>query len=540
MSYEVSLISASNSSQATEHLGTAYLASFLRSKGVLASLHHLDAFLPKEQLITELPRDSKLYGFSLCITNYKKVYQLSAELKKINPDCLIFLGGHLATPAAKEILLDCQDIDFVVLGDGEVPIYEVIKAVRSNQDIEELPAIATRRTKGKKLPSVVTNIKEMPWPARDYLEDSIKNGALTARMLAARGCCANCSFCSYNMFSKENHTKTWVGRDVEDVFAEMVHIYETYGLRSFSFNDGSLEDPGRLGKQRLEQLCKLLLDYPIRFHLRCFARAETFTEEDIPLIKLMREAGITHVYIGIESAHENDLALYQKRATLADNSRCLRLFTDHDIDVSIGFIMFNPLSTYQTLRSNYNYLKDHNAFCISYYTNQIQVYCGTPLETAIRKLGLLDQDYSYKKPLGYRFENSYIQEICDFLNHEINLEPLYQKENEFSEFLHFYNSMRAMFPDELKQTQIRVEEIKSKFTKVLAEYFQHLLWDVNLTKAKAEFPAFENKYTEIYDEFKKEYLTLIIKKNIRKFLMTSTDNFQIKSGAPKANYNTLI
>ncbi len=79
---------------------------------------------------------------------------------------------------------------------------------------------------------------------------------------------------------------------MDDVFQEIRELHEEYGVQCFTFNDGSFEDPGKLGKQRVESLSKQIVEYPDRMSFRCFLRAETFQEKDVPLIRLMRKAGL--------------------------------------------------------------------------------------------------------------------------------------------------------------------------------------------------------------------------------------------------------
>lgn len=62
----------------------------------------------------------------------------------------------------------------------------------------------------------------------------------------------------------------------------------------------------------------MLIAYPVSF-FRCFFRAETFSKEDPELISLMRKAGFSIVYLGIESGCDAGLKVYHKRAIVHDN-----------------------------------------------------------------------------------------------------------------------------------------------------------------------------------------------------------------------------
>src|SRR5690606_15468610 len=124
------------------------------------------------------------------------------------------------------------------------------------------------------------------------------------------------------------------------------NIYNEFGIRSFTFNDGSFEDPGQLGKQRILDFCNAVVSHDTEpFSFWCFIRADSFCENDLSLIQLMRKSGFTQVYIGIEAASPEDLKLYGKNATPLDNERSIQLFKKCDIDVQTGFMIINPFST---------------------------------------------------------------------------------------------------------------------------------------------------------------------------------------------------
>ena len=79
-----------------------------------------------ESFVLNLPGDSHYFGFPLFHSNANKAYELIKIIKKYYPKSIAFAGGPFATLASKEILNDCPDIDFTVLGDGELPIYNAI------------------------------------------------------------------------------------------------------------------------------------------------------------------------------------------------------------------------------------------------------------------------------------------------------------------------------------------------------------------------------------------------------------------------------
>ena len=66
---------------------------------------------------------------------------------------------------------------------------------------------------------------------------------------------------------------------MDDVFQEILELHEEYGVQCFTFNDGSFEDPGKLGKQRVESLSKQIVEYPDRMSFRCFFKSGNLSGE---------------------------------------------------------------------------------------------------------------------------------------------------------------------------------------------------------------------------------------------------------------------
>ena len=92
----------------------------------------------------------------------------------------------------------------------------------------------------------VTDLQTVPSPSNDYILD-VKNKT-SARIYASKGCCANCSFCSTNLYCNK-----WMGRPIDNVVQDIFEINRISGIQHFIINDGSFEDPGTLGKQRIEE-----------------------------------------------------------------------------------------------------------------------------------------------------------------------------------------------------------------------------------------------------------------------------------------------
>lgn len=513
---KVSLIYVSHTKVDFEHLGIGIIASYLRKHQIDVTLYGISVFTDIKNAVKSISLEDNVYGFPMYETNALYIYELAKEIKKHNPKCKIFTGGYFATACASDILDDCSSMDFVVLGEGQIPVLEAVQALSKKKEIKH-DAILVRGDEPNTKKPFVTDLFNGCLPARDNLELSIKNGLHSARLIASKGCCGDCSFCSFNNYSRENKSKVWQGREVKDVFNEMVSLYKTYGIRSFSFSDGSLEDPGTLGKKRIAELCQLLIDYDTKFSFWCFVRADTFDESDIPLLKLMKEAGIYNVNIGIETANEKDLLLYNKRATLADNHRSVDLFRNYGIDVAPGFIMLNPYSTRDTLRKNYEFLSEHGIETVFFYTTILSAYKGTKIYNTVNRDNLFKSNYL--EPSNYYFLDEFASQTNDLFNRTLRKSPSVIRENDICLLWYLVLSLQRFFPDEATPYVEEIRMLRKQLANESKHYFKIIYMDNDLKYAEQYFQDFENKILEIYTLMSNVKLRMLKREPFRSYFL---------------------
>lgn len=496
----------------TDHIGLGSITAYLRKNNVDVDLKFLEPDLINEDTIKEEYLSYDVYGFSLFTMNAKFVYEISSIIKKYNPKALIFAGGHLATIVPDFVLRDCPSIDFIVLGDGEYTTLDVIRQIERHEDLSSLPHVKTRNDTYEKKADVI-NINELPFPARDNLLLSLKKGNAIAQISASRGCCSNCSFCSANCYYKK-----WRGRETEQVFQEIVHLNKNYNIRNFMFTDASLEDPGIEGKKRLRRLCNKLIEYPQKLAFRCFLRSETFSYGDIELIQLMRAAGFSQVFIGFESANDDDLRFYGKAAKASDNGRTIELFRKCDIEIILGFIMLNPISTPESVSQNYEFLKKYNSYTYGNYISKIELDYNTDMYKELKELDLLKSEYNYLNPFAYTYKNTTIRQISDFLNKKNNESSIMDCDGDYTAFVQIFNNLKILYPELARGYIEKFNHIKMEISEKLAEYFKIIYIDFDLEKAEKEWDSFYPFMISLYNKAKFLTISMIRNKQFRDIL----------------------
>ena len=121
------------------HLGLAYLAAFVREKGVDVSV--IDAKFERlniDQVIEKAKYISPaIIGIS-AMTNYIKAAAHTAErLKEIFTDAVFLIGGAHSTALPKKTLEEFSVFDIAVTGEGEETLLEVVKSKPSQWHLIE-------------------------------------------------------------------------------------------------------------------------------------------------------------------------------------------------------------------------------------------------------------------------------------------------------------------------------------------------------------------------------------------------------------------
>ncbi|MFY9572998.1 MAG: hypothetical protein WAV20_16490 [Blastocatellia bacterium] len=78
---------------------------------------------------------------------------------------------------------------------------------------------------------------------------------------------------------------------------------------------------------------------------------------DPDLFVAMRDAGLYLVYMGLESGAEDGLDVLHKQITVEQNLRAVSILKEIGLMYEFGFMMFDPSSTFETVRDNVKFLR---------------------------------------------------------------------------------------------------------------------------------------------------------------------------------------
>src|SRR5262252_1105521 len=141
-------------------------------------------------------------------------------------------------------------------------------------------------------------------------------------------------------------------RSSENIIAEMVEIYQKYGITGFMFYDDELNV-----NREMVPLMRGIRDAQeklgVEWRLRGFAKAELFDEEQA---RELYGAGFRWLLIGFESGAPSILTNINKKATRDDNTRCLELAANAGLKVKALMSVGHPGETAETVQATRDWL----------------------------------------------------------------------------------------------------------------------------------------------------------------------------------------
>jgi len=359
--------------------GLALMVGYLRDQGFETLMLQYPTWKKEEYLAPILANPAYLYGFQVNFENYPEIHELVKLIKKSNPRAKVVFGGPFVVSLYEELLKNDENLDAVVLGEGEYTTAELIESLkRDDPDWNLIRGLARLDENGEIVMNphrpAIQDMNAMPFAARDGIPEEAYDFEgkyiRDVRITTSRGCTSNCSFCAVNVNSKWQKAKQWRGRSHINVVDEIQELVEKYNVKLINLQDSAFDDPGSLGAKRTRLFCEEILKRGLEVSMKAYFRAQAVKDdpESIELYKLYKEAGIDVLIIGAEAGSDYELELYWKDANLADNFRCFRVLDDLDLFfVHNGFIMFGPYSTMNSLRQNIRFLWENNRS--HYWTN---------------------------------------------------------------------------------------------------------------------------------------------------------------------------
>ena len=227
-------------------LGTIYAAAVMREAGYEVSLFDTALIDSPELIIPVIKKDKPDYlviyddGFNyltkMCLTNMREAAFRIAEIAKKNGITVIESSSDAADHYDK--YLD-RNVDYVVIGEGEITLKELINKLDKNEnDFESIDGLAFRKD-GKTIRTsprqILKELDTLPMPAWDLINiNDYKDIWLTNKkyfslnIATTRGCPFKCNWCAKPIYGNRYNV-----RSPKNVVDEITFLQKTFGVNHF-------------------------------------------------------------------------------------------------------------------------------------------------------------------------------------------------------------------------------------------------------------------------------------------------------------------
>ncbi len=420
-------------------LGVGYLAAVLRDRGHDVSVVDAHALgLDDEGLFRCIAAlEPSLVGLSLhSFADYPHCVVISRALAQLpnRPYCV--WGGEHATFHAERILRQHQEVDAVVLGEGEETMCELadyVAGARACVRAGLLPmtsgagpdsvagAVIRGRDGGPRhggFRESVASLDAVPWPHKDVVELALSAGRpVSLSILSGRGCTHRCSFCTAHEFMRLAGGAVWRRRSPACVVSELEALLARYGRHPLvhpvvQFQDVIFLGTSPASRRWAREFADEMDARTLRVPFYCMSRADAILANEDLLPRLVT-IGLWSIEMGLESGVDRILALYNKQNSSADNERAVRLMRRLGItfDAS-GYIMFDPRMTLDELRTNARHLSRFGASTWDFFVTRLQLYPGTAVRDEMIASGRFDGAEDIGRTSGYVFDDARVARVA--------------------------------------------------------------------------------------------------------------------------------
>ncbi len=403
-----------------DNLGIGYIASVLLENQYDVKI--IDFRLGRKIILKELLLYTPpLVGFSIIFQYH--IYEFDALIRYLRTNGIkshFCAGGHYPSLRYSELLQMIPELNSVVLYEGEYTFRDLAEAIIKKNDWEKVKGIAYRQNGSlmvNDLRPLEKNLDNFPVPVRQPLKE-YAFGKKYATLLASRGCFYNCSFCSIRQFYSKPPGPIKRIRRPEMVVKEMELLYRELDCSIFMFQDDDFPASSLKEERWIRQFCETLSTTELNGNLLWKINCRP-DEVELDLFRMMKEAGLFLVYLGIEDGTDIGLELMNKRITKETNLHAVNLLKELEISFDFGFMLFNPKSTFQTISENIDFLEKICADGSSPVTFcKMLPYAETSIEKLLKQKKRLKgapgfEDYEFLQPglnLLYSFSNNCFDE----------------------------------------------------------------------------------------------------------------------------------
>lgn len=328
------------SSYACPSLGLLYIAAVLEKADVdveIAEFRFMsDPWNDLKKLSSK--KDYNIVGITVSTYTVPLALKAAKLMKYNNPNTYVVLGGVHPTFMYNQILAECPEVDVIVIGEGEITMLELVKALNSdkkNVDFKNIRGLAFRigrkivRTQPRPL---INDLDALPFPARHLIPmHRYREMEDSTTIITSRGCTFGCVFCSSTSFWQRKLRM----RSAKNVVDELEEVVVKYRFPIINFAD----DVFTYSRKRTIEICDEIKSRGLDVEWECSAHVNTLSKE---LLIKMKKSGCRAIFLGVESGCQKTLNIIGKQLSIEKIEKVAKLFKELGIKAKFSFILGCP------------------------------------------------------------------------------------------------------------------------------------------------------------------------------------------------------
>ena len=330
-----------------------------------------------------------------------------AMIKESFPNIHVTIGGNTVT-RLRDVLPTTPKLfalfDSAVVYEGETAFLQLVDAIGTGRDFNEIPNVLWRDDSGIHTSPVTSseNMADLPPPDFDGLPlDRYFVPEPVLPYLATRGCYwGRCEFCDHG----EGYTAGYRTKKIQEIIEEVRFLRDKYHTRYFHFTDESY--PPALFRKLTRQLKEHQLGIAWTTHIRF---EKSLLDDEV--WQDAQDSGCKFLHMGYESGSERVLQLMDKATTTEVIQRSLELSSKHGVwNHVMGFFGF-PGERYEDAKFSMQFLEDNRTHVHSIGFGTFDLSKHTPVAKDPERWGItfyknpewdlaLDYYFTVKEGLG--------------------------------------------------------------------------------------------------------------------------------------------
>lgn len=386
-------------------LGLAYVTAALKQSGhQVFGLNLNHRIGDSAELVGAAVRT---YDAEVCTTGslspfLPEVQRIFAAARAANPHIVNVAGGGVVS-SDPEVAPSIMDIDYGVVGEGEVTISELLDTLQRGADPTLCKGIVFRNGKGEIVQTAerapVMDLTQFAWPDYEtlgfseclhlrrpldhhFFQAQNDNAPRAVDMITSRSCPYSCTFCFHPV------GKVYRERPLDEFFAELDTLIAKYRVNMVFI----LDELFSLRRARLLEFCErikpLNLNWLVQLHPH---------SADKEILTAMRDAGCAYISYGIESMSQSVLVSMQKKSKRERIQRTLQETYDAKVGIQGNLIFGDSAETLETANESMRWWAHNRQYQV--YLSRLQVYPGSPDYIVAVRDGMIPDRVAYANDL---------------------------------------------------------------------------------------------------------------------------------------------